>query len=105
MKTFKLKMLRVLNDDKDQDIHLIDGLIINREDDSYINQWLIEAFIGKEYAAYFEKRKEKEEVVRLMVKISKEENDPVEFISTIIGVNYIGENINVLFKGDIKRER
>lgn len=104
MKTFKLKMLQVLKDDDVEEIQLIDGLIINREDESYENQWLIEAYVDKEYASYFEKIKTKK-FVRLMVKISKEDNVPVEFTATIIGINQIGTNINVLFKGDINREK
>ncbi|WP_156290502.1 YwpF family protein [Oceanobacillus salinisoli] len=101
MKTFKLIMLKILSvDERQQDIPLLDGLIINREDDLYPNQWLIEAYVSKQCKAFFEKLKEENELM-IQVKITKTENDPVVFKSSIIGINDIGTDINVLFKGEI----
>ncbi|MFD1168396.1 YwpF family protein [Oceanobacillus caeni] len=105
MKTFKLKMLFVLPNNLEQkEIKLLDGLIINKEDDYYPNQWLIEAFVSKDYTTYFEKIMNIEELL-LKVKISKTDNEPVLFKSKIIGINEIGENINVLFKGNLEKKK
>lgn|SRR5690625_2168959 len=103
MKTFKLKSLKVL-DNKDDDIiqhsiPLIDGLIINRED--HENRWIIEAYIKDSYEKYFSMLSEKDQDIMLQVKISKRSNDPAFFITKIIGMNKVGKNMNVLFKGTI----
>ncbi|RKQ37323.1 YwpF family protein [Oceanobacillus halophilus] len=104
MKTFKLKMLDIVFDKEDyRKIRLIDGLIINREDDRYPDQWLIEAYIQKSYKAYFETILKENNEIRARVKITKEDNDSVLFQSQVIGVNDIGENINVLLKGYIEK--
>lgn len=101
MKTFKLYSLDILqSEDKDisqYGIELKDGLIINREDD--LNQWVIEAYVGHDYLDFFNKLQQGREEVMLQVKITKPTNQPVTFITSIIGVNEIGPNINILFKG------
>lgn|SRR5690625_2025060 len=107
MKTFKLKSLNVL-DKKDDDIiqheiPLIDGLIINREDDE--NQWIIEAYTDHSYVEYFTALKNEQYGIMLQVKISKESNDPAFFSTKIIGINEIGQHMNVLFKGTIIDQR
>ncbi|RLL45165.1 hypothetical protein D8M04_09905 [Oceanobacillus piezotolerans] len=101
MKTFMLKKLHIMKTDNHdgKDIALIDGLIINREDND--NYWLIEAYIEKSYKDFFQKLKENEEELLLEVKISKENNKPAMFTTHIIEINDIGENMNVLFKGII----
>ena len=105
MKTFKLIMLHVLPNNLEQKkIKLLDGLIINREEDHYPDQWLIEAFVSKDYTTYFEKVMDMDELM-IKVKISKADNEPVLFKSRIIGINEIGENINVLFKGDMEKKK
>ncbi|WP_068672542.1 YwpF family protein [Oceanobacillus sp. Castelsardo] len=105
MKTFKLKMLNVQPDNLEQkQIKLLDGLIINKEDDCNPDQWLIEAFVSKDYTTYFEEVKNINELM-IKVKISKIDNEPVLFKSRIIGINDIGENINVLFKGNMEKKK
>ncbi|WP_085992539.1 YwpF family protein [Oceanobacillus senegalensis] len=102
MKTFKLKLLKVLNaGDKEINFPLLDGLIINQEDELDQNRWAIEAYLEKEHKVFFEKWGEKE--ISLLVKITRVENEPVVFRANIISVNDIGENINVLFKGEMIR--
>lgn len=107
MKTFKLKSLKIIEDtDEDiihKDIPLIDGLIINREDE--LNQWVIEAFIEKSFFTYFETLKASKNEVMIQVKITKETNAPAIFITTIIGLNEIDSHMNVLFKGTIVDHR
>ncbi|WP_102027536.1 YwpF family protein [Salirhabdus sp. Marseille-P4669] len=110
MKTFKLVSLSVLEKVEDvlttKDIELIDGLIINREDEQ--NQWLIEAYTHNRYKDFFDTlKKEKREKV-LQVKITKPTNTPATFMVKVKNVNKIGGNINVLFLGTIinrKREK
>lgn len=85
------------------EIPLIDGLIINREDDN--NQWLIEAYIDKEYLALFNELHEKNAELIVQVKITKESNDPALFISSITGVNEVAESsMNVLLLGTMMDE-
>lgn len=107
MKTFKLISLKVLEKKNENIIHrvipLIDGLIINREDNE--NQWIIEAFIDQSYEPYFNELRDDKNEVMLQVKISKESNDPAFFITKIIGMNRIGKNMNILFKGTIIDQR
>ncbi|MEC5425129.1 YwpF family protein [Virgibacillus sp. C22-A2] len=103
MKTFKLKTLEILEQKDEvivqQRIPLLDGLIINREDEK--NQWTIEAYTESSYLSFFDLlRKEKEEIM-VQVKITKESNEPATFITSIIGINEIGTNLNVLFVGTI----
>lgn len=106
MKTFYLKSLRILEDDADalmaKDIELFDGLIINREDGEH--GWVVEAYVDKDYEAYFTELKQRSEVM-IQVKITSEENDPATLIASIIGMNQLGKEINVLFQGKIVDER
>ncbi|WP_026570533.1 MULTISPECIES: YwpF-like family protein [Sediminibacillus] len=113
MKTFKLISLDVLEDQHEEirprNIPLLDGLIINREDDQ--NRWLLEAYLDKSYESYFHALKEENEQVMLQGKITKESNQPATFMASITDINTIGEHINVLFlstlvdrkKGEIER--
>lgn len=107
MKTFKLKSLSIKESAKEElqhhPIELIDGLAINREDDK--NQWIIEAYIEKKYLTLINRLFKEREEVMIEVKITKGSNPPATFISKIIGVNEIGEQMNVLFKGTIIDQR
>jgi hypothetical protein len=107
MKTFKLKSLEIFDQKEEEilqhNIPLLDGLIINREDDQ--DQWTIEAFIEKSHLAFFKKLKEENDEIMLQVKITKESNAPATFITSIIGINEIGENMNILFVGTIVDRR
>jgi len=107
MKTFKLKCLEVI-EDKNEDIvlnniPLIDGLTINKENDE--NTWVIEAYTDQEYLDFFRTLKEENDEVLIQVKITKESNDPATFLTSIIGINEIGPQMNVLFDGTIVDER
>src|SRR5690625_3912835 len=77
---------------------LLDGLIINREDEF---GWLIEAYMNDTYYEYFSSIKNNDEIM-VQVKISREDNDPAFFITNIVSINKIGENkMNVLFQGRV----
>ncbi|GAA0446304.1 YwpF-like family protein [Lentibacillus halophilus] len=107
MKTFKLQSLKVIDNDEEdmlqQDILFMDGLIINREDEQ--NRWLIEIYLEPSYNDFFQKLAREETDVLLQVKITKESNEPATFITSIIGINDIGDQINVLFMGTIVDQR
>ena len=107
MKTFKLKLLNIM-EEKDGEImphkiELLDGLIINREDEN--NQWTIEAYLDKSYLPFFEELWKQKSEILIQVKITKESNDTATFITTIIDINEIGSHINVLFLGNIVDKR
>lgn len=101
MKTFKLNSLSVLEKTdeviKEHAIDLMDGLIINREDEE--GKWLIEAFCDIKYKDLFLRLKECAEKVMIHVKITKESNAPVVFLTTVVDINEIGNTMNVLFMG------
>lgn len=103
MKTFKLKTLEIVEQEDDEimqnKIRLEDGLIINQEDEQ--NHWVIEAYVARSYLSFFKALQADKHEVLLQVKITKESNDYATFITSLIGLNEIGENINVLFKGTI----
>lgn len=107
MKTFKLKALEIIGI-KDEHtnpriIPLVDGLIINREDEE--NQWVIEAYTELKFLKYFEDLRKENEEIMVKVKITKETNDPAIFKTSMIGLNEIGTRMNVLFKGTIVNQR
>jgi len=102
LKTFKLKGLKVMNNQEvsvqRKHIDLIDGLVINREDE---HGWLIEAFTDRKYWDFFTSIKDTKELM-IQVKITREENDPAFFLTEIVSINEIGDNrMNVLFQGKI----
>ncbi|WP_026905945.1 YwpF family protein [Paucisalibacillus globulus] len=107
MKTFLLKGLQIIESQNEEivktDINLLDGLIINREDDN--NTWLIEALVDKNYLDFFKVIQEKEEQVMIEVKISKTTNAPATFITSIDSINNIGKHINVMLMGKIIDKR
>lgn len=100
LKTFKLRKLVVLDYDKGlegTEVELIDGLIINREDD--YDTWLIEGFINRNYWNYFEDKKHEELMVQAT--ITKESNEPASFITKMTEMHEIGEQMNVMLMGKI----
>ncbi|MBC5635790.1 hypothetical protein H8S33_03020 [Ornithinibacillus sp. BX22] len=107
MKTFLLKQLQIVESNNEDivktEVELIDGLVINREDDK--NTWLIEALINKKYVAWFENMQNTRDQVMIEVKISKVSNAPATFITSIDSINNIGEHINVIFTGTIVDKR
>lgn len=102
MKTFKLKGLKVMENKEDgieaMEVSLLDGLVINREDEL---GWLIEAYTNETYQDYFTAIEHIEEIM-IQIKITREENDPAFFITKIVGINQIGtDKMNILFQGKI----
>lgn len=107
MKTFKLKTLDIIQETgKDiikDTIPLLDGLIINREDEQ--NRWVIEAYMSHSHFDYFNQLKEDGNTIMVQVKITKKNNAPATFITTIISINEIGDYMNILLMGTIVDRR
>ncbi|WP_010096848.1 YwpF family protein [Ornithinibacillus scapharcae] len=109
MKTFLLKSLQIMerigDDIHKKDFNLLDGLIINREDEK--NTWLVEALLDADYINYFKELKEKRDQVMIEVNITKLTNPPVMFRTTIDSINKVGNHISIIFTGTIidKRNR
>ncbi|WP_226034549.1 YwpF-like family protein [Aquibacillus saliphilus] len=103
MKTFKLISLDVLEDIKSDivshNIPLLDGLIIDREDEK--SQWVLECLLDQSYSKYFSNIKKKNDAIMLQAKITKETNKPATFMSSIIEINDIKDHVSILFLGKI----
>jgi hypothetical protein len=100
MKTFKLVSLKISHPQhqvKFQEIDLLDGLVINKEDEE--RQWLVEIYVNKSHAELFTKLKEDEEGVKIEAIITREDNDPAFFITTVLSVAIMEDNMSVLFNG------
>lgn len=98
MKTFKLCALSYTDEDKEQafkSFPLIDGLIINKEDEG--KNWMIEALLEESQFQMLEESKSNEETLRISATISTEKNRPVPFMASVYSVNMIENNTHVLF--------
>ncbi|EMT45401.1 hypothetical protein H919_10453 [Anoxybacillus flavithermus AK1] len=93
VKTFKLVALTLLHEQK-QDIPLIDGLMINKEDEN--QRWLVEAYVEQTYHKLFTSLKEKGTTFDALVTISRKTNDPAHVRATVRSVTMMGERMSVL---------
>ena len=104
MKTFKLISLHVTGDHGLIEIHLEDGLIINKEDEN--RTWLLEASVSASYEAYFQSLLEDEKNLTLQIVISRKENEPAYYDSKLFHIRKLDrDHISVLFKGSLNRSR
>ncbi|MCM3739862.1 YwpF-like family protein [Oceanobacillus luteolus] len=107
MKTFKLKQLHIVDLESDTyeytSVPLLDGLIINREDNE--NRWLVEAYVEGRQMPYFQDLKSKYEELIIHVRITTESNELATCIASIIGINKIGDHMNVLLLGKMVDRR
>ncbi|MEH7383292.1 YwpF-like family protein [Bacillus sp. JJ1533] len=107
MKTFRLVSLMVLHQDEQpsriEDIPLIDGLIINKEDGE--NRWIVEAFFEKSFKPIFEKAKQDETKLNLQVIISKKSNDPATFMGDVKIIKEMDNSVSVLLDGNLVSSR
>ncbi|MCH1625183.1 YwpF-like family protein [Fredinandcohnia quinoae] len=107
MKTFKLVSLAVLHQDEQpsrfENIPLIDGLIINKEDGE--NRWIVEAYVDKVYKDSFEKHLQKEETLNLQVTITKETNDPASVVGKVRMIKLMENTASILFEGTLVSSR
>lgn len=103
MKTFKLVSLQIVEENGLKDIELVDGLIINKEDEH--NTWLIEAFTDLRYHDYFKKAVDEDREMTIQVIITKKDNDPAPFETKICTLKKLENHLDVLFEGTLKRTR
>jgi hypothetical protein len=100
MKTFKLVSLKISHPQqqvRSQQIHLLDGLVINKEDEE--RKWLLEVYVDKEYEELFTRLKDAEQEVKVEATISRQDNDPASFITTIQSTAVMEKNMSILFNG------
>jgi YwpF-like protein len=101
MKTFKLISLHVVEDDGLINIKLLEGLVINQENDS--RTWLLEAYVSSTYLDYFKKLSKKGSPFTLQIIISRRENDPAYFYMESLQINQLSEDkMSLLFSGKVK---
>jgi predicted protein tyrosine phosphatase len=104
MKTFRLVRLQVIRDDwQREEIPLIDGLVINKEDEK--GQWLIETYIDKQYEPLFAKLQQHRDEIRLQATISNIHNDPANMVATVRSINVMNDHMSVLMEGMLIRNK
>lgn len=101
MKTFKLISLEVVENDGLKNIELVDGLIINKEDEQ--NTWLIEVYTKPSNLDFFEKALQSQQEFIISAVISKKENDPVSFQIKARSVRKLDTNVSIMLQGTLKR--
>ncbi|PLR85083.1 hypothetical protein CVD25_00285 [Bacillus canaveralius] len=103
MKTFKLISLQIVDGTDLIDVELDDGLIINKEDEK--NTWLLEAYTDKSYYEFFQKLADENKELLVQVVITKKENEPVAFETTVHSVRQLETKMSVLLQGTLKRTK
>ncbi|MEK5382541.1 YwpF family protein [Niallia sp. FSL W8-0635] len=103
MKTFKLISLQILAKEKLIPIKLIDGLIINKEDD--YNHWLIEVYTDFSSIDFLDEAFNKKDDLLVQAVITKKENDPAPFEVTILSIQKFGDKASIMLEGTLKRDR
>lgn len=103
MKTFKLVSLQVVNEHDVKDVELVDGLIINKENDP--ETWIIEAYTNHCYYDYFRWKLEQNCTVNVMATITKPENSPAPFKVNVFSVQKIDDEMNVVMEGSLVKTK
>ncbi|GLY09041.1 YwpF family protein [Pseudobacillus badius] len=102
MKTFKIAGFYLAWQGDAQEIELLDGLIINREDDK--RSWLIELFVDPKYEEAFRQHENQEEM-KVQVLITHPNNDPALFSAQMREMNILQDGINILLEGKLRQMR
>ncbi|MDK8640107.1 YwpF-like family protein [Niallia taxi] len=103
MKTFKLISIQLLQGENATAIPILDGLIINKEDDHH--NWLIELYMDHPDYSFFENALNTGQKLLVHAVISKKENDPAPFEVVVHSISKFTETISVLLQGSLKRNR
>lgn len=105
MKSFTLISLQIMTDDKQLvDVELVDGLIINKENSS--KTWIVEALVDADhYNALKSYLPNENKEVRIQAVITKQENDPAVFITTLKTRKLVDGHISLLFVGTLQNTR
>ncbi len=101
MKTFRLISFQVIEDNGLKDIQLLEGLVINQENDA--RTWLLESFVSTTYLKYFQDLQKKDCQTTLQIIISRRENDPAFFYCQSLTINQLSDDkMSLLFSGTVK---
>ncbi|MEK4027742.1 MULTISPECIES: YwpF family protein [Bacillaceae] len=103
MKTFKIAGFYLAGQNEAQEIELLDGLIINREDDK--RSWLIELFVHPKYEEVFHQCKKQEDELKVEVLITHPNNDPALFFAQVRGLNHLEGGLSILLEGRLRQMR
>ncbi|MEC2076049.1 YwpF family protein [Metabacillus fastidiosus] len=106
MKTFKLVGLKIERNEgkkRIEEVTLVDGLVINKDDGE--NSWLIEALIPSSYQSFFENYVQSEQETRLFITISKKSNSPAPVIVRVKSITELDKNISILLEGRMLSRR
>ena len=105
MKSFKLISLQIITEKRELvDIELVDGLIINKENDS--NTWIVEALVeANHYDELKDSLPNDDEEVRIQAVITKQENDPAVFKTILKTRKLVDGHVSLLFVGHLQNTR
>lgn len=103
MKTFKLAYVEISDGVVFTPYHLLDGLIINQEDEK--QRWLIELFLNLDDFKVFENYLNQSTRLQINVKISRIDNNPAQLEGTIITLLELGNQISVLIDCKMKTQK
>ncbi|WP_064091908.1 YwpF family protein [Rossellomorea aquimaris] len=103
MKTFKVISLQVVENDELRDFEIVDGLIINKEDEH--QTWLVETYLSIDEIDFFKKAQQQEEELEIQVVISHEANDPAAFMTSIRCIKEMDDHVSIMFEGKLKKNR
>ncbi|WP_110928351.1 YwpF family protein [Bacillus massiliglaciei] len=105
MKSFKLISVQIVTPQLELiDVQLVDGLIINKEDDA--RTWLLEAFVQEGHYKQLENNLPKlNEEVNIQAVITKKDNDPAFFHTVLRTLRFIDGHVSLLFVGHLQSAR
>jgi translation initiation factor RLI1 len=103
MKSFKLYSLDVVEENTTVEVPLVDGLILNKEDEK--STWLLEAYTDLSLYDYFKKISEQDRDIIVEAVITKKENAPAYFQTKISSLIKFEKHISVLFEGQMRRNK
>jgi hypothetical protein len=103
MKSFKLYSLDVVDNDTSVEVPLVDGMILNKEDEH--STWLLEAYTDLSLYDYFKNISEQKRDIIVEAVITKKENAPAYFQTKICSLTKLDKHISVLFEGKIRRNK
>lgn len=101
MKTFKAVRFQIIDNESVEEYELHDGVIINKEDGS----WLLEILIDDLHLDKMQNYMNLETVLDTRVVITRPSNDPALFEATIKSIHQLKEKISVVLECHIYTHR
>ena len=103
MKSFKLISLQIITENQQLvDVELVDGLIINKENTS----WIVEALVKENHYNDLKNYLPNENKdVRIQAVITKQENDPAVFKTLLKTKKLVDGHVSLLFVGTLQNTR